>query len=247
MRNIFIVMVLFISMNLYSEEKTLCGDDNRIFSYDSKVGRVTKSHISGGGCTATMISKNCGVTAGHCKMILNYIEFNVPHSSANGLSGVVELEDLYAVDQSSIQSIDNHKSDWAVFKLLPNKKTGISAGEAQGFYDVDFKKPRKKDIVRITGYGLDRVDPIRNASQQTNTGKIISPDGGFFGSKMGYQVDTEAGNSGSAVILEKSQKIVGIHIAGGCTQNGRGSNKATPITKNSEFISAIKSCLNSDH
>ena len=190
-----------------------------------------------------MIGDNCAITAGHCVEALHYVEFNTPASSRNGDVQNGKPEDLYLVDKSSIQYEDKIGSDWAVFKLLPNKITGKLPGEIQGTYPVNFKTPRRNATVTITGYGLDRNDPDRNLAQQSHSGPIASIS--LFGSTFQHKVDTMGGSSGSSVILEKTGEIIGIHIQGGCTSNG-GKNTATLISKNKLLKEAIKSCLNSE-
>lgn len=62
---------------------------------------------------------------------------------------------------------------------------------------------------------------------------------------MYHKADTMPGSSGSAVILERTGEIVGIHVQGGCRRLG-GTNNATLISKNKELTALIKSCIASD-
>ena len=91
-------------------------------------------------------------------------------------------------------------------------------------------------------------DILKDRRQQTAKGKLVEMiDHDFLGFRMLYEIDTTGGNSGSAIILEEAQKIIGIHIEGGCDFPGQKYNKATPISENPLLANAIKSCLNSDY
>lgn len=241
------IIVTFFSLNLFASPETICGsNDDRVLSFDTKIGRLSELGKYKG-CTATLISDSCAITAGHCKEVLDVIEFNTP-ASKDGVPVPSELHDLYRIDQASIVSEFDGKvgNDYAVFKILPNEITGKLPGVLQGHYNVSFKKPSKGDKIRITGYGVDEGDATGNFAQQTHTGKIKSM-GGFFQrpSIITYDVDTTGGNSGSSIILESTNEIIGIHAMGGCSSFG-GTNKGTLIAKHAELQKAIKACLQSD-
>ena len=57
-----------------------------------------------------------------------------------------------------------------------------------------------------------------------------------------HRVDTQGGNSGSSIINESTQKIVGIHTHGGCFTMG-GTNIGTLLANHDKAQEAIKSCL----
>ena len=59
---------------------------------------------------------------------------------------------------------------------------------------------------------------------------------------MYHIADTMGGNSGSSIIRESDEMIVGIHTNGGCYSRG-GSNSATVISENQELVKAIRACL----
>lgn len=223
-------------------QKSICGDDDRVFSYDQKIGRAQDSLTAKAGCSITMIGKTCAISAGHCKSVLKYVEFNPKHPVDGGHA---DSEDIYEVDQGSIESVGTYSEDWAVFRLRPQAKSGRLAGEVYGTYPVSFESPKKGDSVAITGYGIDRVNPERYGTQQTHSGLITKV--GTFSDDIRYQVDTEPGNSGSSVILESTGEIVAIHTNGGCSSyNDSGANSGTLISNNKKLQKAITSCLNSD-
>ena len=226
-------------------QKSICGVDDRVFSYDKKIGRAQDSLDARGGCTITMIGKTCAISAGHCKDVLKFVEFNPKHPDANGEGGHAEPEDIYEIDQASIEAVYDYSEDWSVFKLKPHAKSGTLAGEVYGTYPVSFKKPKKGDTVIITGYGVDRNRPERYCTQQTHSGLITKV--GTFSDDIKYKVDTEPGNSGSSVILESTGEIIAIHTNGGCSEyDGSSANSGTLIAKNKKLQAAITSCLNSD-
>ena len=242
MKLAMIAALLFLSPFTIANEKSLCGADDRQFSYDEKIGRVFKDLASKMGCTATMIGKDCALTAGHCVEILNFVEFNVPHPDRGSDMSRSAAEDIYRVDRNSIKYSDGgFGKDWAVFKLKPNVKTGQYAGDVYGTYPVSFKKPRRRSQLRITGFGSVRGDRWRSGLQQTATGKMKGSSMIFRG-LFKYAVDTEPGNSGSVVLTEGSNEVIGIHTNGGCNSGG-GENHGTLINKNKELINAIKACL----
>ncbi|EQC44301.1 serine protease [Bacteriovorax sp. Seq25_V] len=252
-----VAILALANLTAFAGNKSICGKtDDRALSTNPKIGRLLDSRSGDGGCTLTMISKSCGVSAGHCLSVLKVAEFNTSES-VNGNIQHPEAKDVYDIDQKSIQSKNGGPgNDWAVFKVLPNNETGLYAGDVQGTYDVSFEIPEIGDVLRITGYGLDS-EPSKNLAQQTHTGALQSvgtatrdtdDEDNWNGrpySRLTHTVDTMGGNSGSTIIRESDEKIIGIHTHGGCSSWG-GANQGTLIAKHTELTQAIKSCLNSD-
>lgn len=243
---VIVLLTLFIfsgTSGFYASElKSLCGADNRVLSTNLKVGRSLANRFVQAGCTITMISNRCAVSAGHCTSTFNYAEFNTPVSSSQGRIRHSKAVDTYRVDRGTIISSNGGiGNDWAVMKIKPNTISGQLPGQVSGFYKVDFGTGNTKvnDIVRITGYGADSNTPIGNFAQQTHVGRILR----ISNSVVHYNVDTMGGNSGSSVIRESDDSIVAIHTHGGCSSNGSGSNQSTYISKNTKFKSAIRKCL----
>tara|TARA_B100001971_G_scaffold215185_1_gene259355 strand:- start:24913 stop:25656 length:744 start_codon:yes stop_codon:yes gene_type:complete len=244
-KGLCLVFILSLtSISALASEKSICGaNDDRIVSFENKIGRLymDESHK---GCTVTMISETCGISAGHCLPVLKYAEFNTPLSE-EGQAQASDPRDMYPVIESSIKYQDEGPGkDWAVFKLGANSITGKLPGAVQGYHDVSFKRPSRGTTLRITGYGRDNDDPDKNFAQQTNTGKLKTVGSIFFGSTMlTHTVDTMGGNSGSTIINEKTQEVIGVHTHGGCAVDG-GSNKGTLISAHAELKAAIRACLN---
>jgi V8-like Glu-specific endopeptidase len=227
------------AMGTTTVQKTICGNsDDRIATDDPKIGRAVKKIDHNGGCTLTMIGKECAISAGHCKSVLRFAEFNVPQSNDFDAQHP-GAEDIYQIDQNSIVYENSLGSDFSVFKLLPNEQTGAYAGDRYGYYDVAMKKPKKGQMIRIVGYGADS-DGSDHVTQQGHQGEIT--DVGLFRALIYHRADTRGGNSGSAIILEGTNQIVGVHTNGGCRPSG-GENRGTLIAIHKKFKKAIKSCL----
>ncbi len=245
-------IILFLSLPTFASNKTICGpSDDRVPSSALEIGRLLDSREGTGGCTVTMISDNCGISAGHCKPVLHIAEFNTPESR-NGSIQHSKAEDVYEIEQNSIVYRNNGPGDdWAVFKLKKNDITGKSAGIAQGTIEVSFEVPTVRTALTITGYGLDRSEPTRNLAQQTHDGRLESVgvydswNGRMMETVLEHSVDTMGGNSGSSIIDTRENKVIGIHTHGGCGRSS-GYNQGTLISKHNRLKEAIRSCLNSD-
>lgn len=101
------------------------------------------------------------------------------------------------------------------------------------------------DSCAITGYGVDRGDSSGNFAQQTHTGKLKTVGTLINRTHLRHTADTTGGNSGSSIILESTEQIIGIHSHAGCTSSG-GANQGTVIAKHKKLVKAIKTCLASD-
>lgn len=244
-----ILTLSFIATLGHANVKSICGGvDDRELSYDPSVGRIYKDskHY---GCTATMISENCALTAGHCvEPALEMVEFNTV-ASREYQPVPSRLEDRYEVDMSSVQfSNEGRGDDWAVFKLKPNAITKKTAGSVQGFYDVDFfYEPIVGDRLVIVGYGIDADDPIRNFAQQSDEGSFSRYSRRANSSTLiTHDVDTMGGNSGSTIRLTQNNKIIGIHTHGGCDNFYMRGNFGTLISTHKKLKAAIIQCLRAD-
>lgn len=212
-----------------------CGlTDDRLPSDDPRSARTLP-----GGCTAWLISDAaaCFLTAGHCVQPgLDVAEFNVPDSTAGGAVQHPGPEDQYPVDPASIQFVAGGiGNDWCYFGCLPNTETGLTALDAQGdvYLLADAPPPVAGQTIRVTGYGADSTPPEWNYTQQTHTGTYES----FADSTLQYRVDTEGGNSGSAVVNDDNGLAIGIHTHAGCLISG-GANQGTAIS-NANLQSAL--------
>ena len=241
--NYLLLLSIFIKVS-YAQGKTICGEtDDRTLSYIKEVGRAADL-TDLVGCTVTLISKNCAITAGHCLPKVKKFSFNVPQTK-EGKVQESQAEDIYLIDPSFIKYKENGEGDdWAVIKLLPNNETGLYPGNVQGYLPVQTKDSVKLgQRLLIAGYGSDITDPDGHFSQQVHHGSV-KKIGGFFSSasRIGYDIDTMGGNSGSSLILEDSQEIIGVHSHGTCEIWGP-YNEGTLISKNKKFKEAISACL----
>lgn len=242
-KGLFTTLMLTMSVQSFAGVQTICGEeDDRVLSFDTKIGRLFEGEKHAG-CTVTMISESCGISAGHCEPVLVNAEFNTP-ISIDGEPQASRPQDTYQIDKETIISVNNGPGDdWAVMNFKPNSLTGKLPGEAQGFYTVSFETPEKGSELMITGYGRDSNDPDKNFAQQTHSGKLKKMGGLFYGKTVfSHTVDTMGGNSGSTVINVSTGKVMGIHTHGGCGRTS-GANMGTLISKHDKLKLAIKRCL----
>ncbi|ORZ38323.1 hypothetical protein BCR44DRAFT_34128 [Catenaria anguillulae PL171] len=211
------------------------------------------------GCTGWVIddTAGCGLTAGHCfdgvetsELVL---QMNVPLSAVITSSGVQQgiprqpkPEDQYAVDPSSVQfeliggPDEERGRDWGYFGTFRNPNTGKTYREAAGgSYELirsgstgistSIAKPGTS--LTINGYGIvrDRTRQSGYLAQQVGSGTFLDkPNSTHFR----HRIDTEGGNSGSAVVLTGTSKAIGIHTNGGCsTSSRRSGNSASTINQ----------------
>ena len=88
---------MIVPSYVLASTKSICGPtDDRRFHEDPRIGRIS-SDESQLKCTATLIGKNCAITAGHCVALLNYVEFNVP-LSIDGKPQSSDEDDKYYPD-----------------------------------------------------------------------------------------------------------------------------------------------------
>ena len=121
-----------------------------------------------------------------------------------------------------------------------NQHTGRLPGEVQGYYRVKFERPNINSALSATGYGKAKY-PKKDFAQQRHSGKLIDL---YQGIAM-HTVDTENGNSGSGLVLDQTNEIIGVHTNGGCSAYN-GYNSGTLISGNSRFAKAIRDCLESE-
>lgn len=223
--------------------RSICGkEDNRVPSKISAVARMMKTATGSGGCSATMISETCMISAGHCSAYLNIAQFNVPASDDKGKVRYPAPEDQYPLDKIYDYKNAGRGEDWAVYKLKPNPITQRNAGKIQGYLRIKLEPMTKGDQLIITGFGTDRDDPNRNLAQQTHGGVLV--DNGESNAALAYRVDTMPGNSGSGVIDRKTGALIGVHTHGGCNSISETStNYGTSLAHNEAFKKAALLCL----
>lgn len=249
-RSIVFVLLAFFTVfaGLFSKkvgaqdviQQTICGEDDRQPSNEKPVGRLV-DRLGQAGCTVTLVSEACAVTAGHCQDLARFGEFNTKPSQ-NGKVTVSLPEDIYHVEKNSvIFKSDGIGQDYAVLRFERNAETGFFPGEVQGYLPIVFETPKVGTKIRITGYGSDKKQHRRHFAQQTHVGQITK----LRESALYHIADTMGGNSGSAIIDEDRGEIIGIHSHGGCGSfwgNG-GANAGTLIAEHSYFQKAVEKCI----
>ncbi len=245
----------------FAISKGIIGDDSRVLSHDPKVGRL---HDSSGdaGCTGTLISQSCAVTAGHCISTLYTIQFNTPENSFRGPVGS-HSRDTYTIDRKTIARENRPATDedWAVFQIQKHKPVsklerwfashfqknskienypmseGYYPGAIQGFYEISAAPNSPGEEITITGYGSD-TNLKMDRTQRSAEGKLLNISLRLSPFALLYDVDTTSGTSGSALINKKTGKIIGVHNA-----FLRSYNMGTSINLATRFQDAINDCL----
>ena len=244
--NILFFGLMIVSSYVLASTKSICGTtDDRRSHEDSRIGRIS-SDESLLKCTATLIGKNCAITAGHCVALLNYVEFNVP-LSIDGKPQPSHADDKFYPDPSFLNYEDRSiMGDWAVFKLKRNINSHNFPGESYGFYKVIFQEPLFNDSIRIAGYGSDLEDGSKHFSLKEGFGLIVSFKDDFPIKVLRHNIDATNGDSGSAIVRQVDQSIIGIHTHSGCSaieNDPINLNRGTLLSAHIKLQNAIKSCL----
>ena len=220
---------------------SICGDDDRMPSHDRAVGRLVVGDGQGVpiDCCTTTIYRQDGamVSAGHCSVVPDLVEFNVPPSLPDGMQQHPSPSDQYPVDPASIRANyvpSEYGTDWMVFRCHEGSEGGLNAYERQGsFYRPGASLPPVipfPPTVRIVGYG--NASGTAHRAQQLADGYLTeydfsqNPDSPF----IRHLVDTEPGDSGAAILSLGTPEIVGIHTGGDYPCSGARTNSGTPIT-----------------
>jgi hypothetical protein len=207
---------------------TLCdGDDDRVADSEDGFARMVTDGLSGP-CSATIVTADgCFFSAGHCLNFLEVAQFNVPQSTSGGSMQHPPPFDQYMVDEDTLRSQNGGiGNDWAHFKCFPNTQTDLTPVEAEGiFYPLADSLPVIDTTLYITGFGSDSGST--DNTQQTD-------DGPYKGTsafhRLRHRVDTQGGNSGSSIIIEATDEVIGIHTNAGCEESPTSTNSGTAIT-----------------
>jgi V8-like Glu-specific endopeptidase len=244
MKKYFLLLPLLYTMNLSASVDSICSEkDSRVQMQNEPIARISKKGINSG-CTATLISENCAVTAGHCEDHLFKGEFNVP-KSVDGVAQPAHEKDIYFIDKSSIVFNEGGRgNDWAVFKFKKNENTNLNPGVVYGFYEIELYEPKvQTDLLRIAGNGVHWDDNTLSYTLMGATGFAdyigYSSEGR---SLLNHYIDTTPASSGSSVVNVSSNKVIGIHGQGGCGSR-KIWNSATLIKGNLSLQNAISKCL----
>lgn len=217
--------------------QTLCSEnDTRVLSYRSPIGRILSKRKKPM-CTGSLVSRYCGVTAGHCASKMKWIEFNVPVSTEDGYVRS-SRRDLYRISRKRrVKESSGVGRDYAVFQLKKNKRSKRHAGDIQGYLRLGVEEPLVGQELDVIGYGT-ASDPVLHLSQKSATGELIQAGNHV----LKYRVDTTGGNSGSPILLSGTNKLVGIHAQGACHSQQESGNYGTSVLS-PELYNAIITCI----
>jgi V8-like Glu-specific endopeptidase len=186
--------------------------------------------------TGALIDKNIFITAGHC-FDTDADGWKLPSKNGQIITSkemalLMKVNFNYQIDKNTLKvrsdTIDypvedlleyrNGKLDYAII-LLGKDNEGKYPGERFGFIKISKIKPSKNAVIAI-------IQHPQGEPKKIEAGRIFSIDS----SSINYDdIDTQSGSSGSAVITSSDNKIIGIHILGGCDNKQDGSNHATPM------------------
>lgn len=210
--------------------------DTTVFPY-SAVAQVDFDIFFGaGGCTATMISRNVALTAGHCVFVegnWKYVPWIAPGRNLATSGFVVEPYGLWAADtlitltEWTTQETIEH--DMAVITLVPiqadpgNECADLYPGDVTGYigFDRAERGDQRLPTATITGYPGDKP-----YGSMWDTGICQAPPGEPsnwvpFPDKTHFSLhfcDTAGGMSGSAVLANENIAL-GDHAYGFSDQN----------------------------
>jgi V8-like Glu-specific endopeptidase len=207
---------------------SLCGADNRVASSFPNIdGRLMPL-----GCTGWIAATGFYLTAGHCLDVtspnLQIMEFDVPASLPNGTTQPAAVQNQYPVTYSSrvFQNVQIG-DDWGIYNCGANSNTGLTPAEARRTY-YHLSKDVAPPTIRIRGFGIDNTPPGTTGNRNAQNQTLQYNDGPSLGENIvsanrvywEYQVDTEGGNSGSAIHGAGTPDFftsVGIHTNAGCS------------------------------
>jgi hypothetical protein len=221
--------------SLTGTKEAMCGfSDNRSSLTDMRIGRLMPVECTG------FLFGGVFLTAGHCaRNSMNVIQFNVPISEADGQPENPKPENQYPIGKV-VKNDPGQKfgHDWAVFKVLPNAKTGLlppALKTKKGFASYLGSLPAS---VRVSGYGVSYDPPgaagyanSKSFTLQTAIGSTLgkSSDGSY----LSYATVTDEGNSGSPVIAvdpngADTDQVIAIHTDGPCHPGNLGTAIGDP-------------------
>lgn len=255
---IFMAAMLMVSV----ANADFCGKaDDRAPSDDLASARLTdgKSDV---GCSMTLISNSCAITANLCTD-KTVAEFNIP-ATIGGQPSFAAIEDVYEVEKVIGSENGGVGANWAVIKLRPNTVTGKLPGEVQGFHKVETKKSPVGVTVKLYTYSMadnsrwdvrngyippNREAELINRSQSIAKGELIKSGVFLLPGIVEHTADTYSGSLGAGIINTQTNEVIGVTTHGGCAAEyhgapGRKTNAGTSATGNKKFKKAIQACLN---
>ncbi|MBK8269645.1 MAG: hypothetical protein IPK83_15640 [Planctomycetes bacterium] len=216
--------------------------DNRELSDDPRVARII---ITTGTSTVTttigtvfMIDdpNHTFLTSGPIANLIDndaVVQFHAPLTYPNGSTlNHPPPEDQYIADFSSKQSASGAAgtgNNWGYFGAFANSTTGLTPFQTEGDYFelASIIPPVDGRAVRTTGNGFTQPPIFRTWSfvQKSEVGEYTS----FTGTRILFRNDLTNGDSGTPIIDDTTDEVIGIASEDGCTTTG-GANAATAIT-----------------
>ena len=221
-------------------QNLVIGTEDRVLSYDKRIGRLTRGGRGSLHCTATLISKSCAISAGHCTSVSRAIGFDI-EPIPNGRSKATP-ENTFRILRNGTTAVDNGPGDdWAVFKIDKNRKTGKYPGETRGFYKLGKLRPSPDQRIINIGYGA--ADNAYSFFQQLGEGLITGTYvEGEHKNYFEHNADTGSASSGSA-IFNQDMEIIGINTHGHLIKR---INIGTVTGDHPELKEAISKCLETE-
>jgi hypothetical protein len=204
----------------------ICDTDDRVPSSDNRFARLMPV-----GCSATMHNTDsCFVTAGHCLVSADVLEFNVPDSSSNCNVNHPPVVDQFPVTAQS--GVDGGVgNDFGGIKAGTNSE-GQTPYERYGVLAELASSVPSSGNLTVNGYGVDN-ECVRTQSQQFCEGPLIS----LNSDHITYNLDVTYGNSGSSILHNGEVVAVVTHCSYGCENYGTRIDLPT-------FVSARESACN---
>ena len=176
-------------------------------------------------CTATHLGHGIVVTAGHCFRAASFRENNLGCDQVTVEWGVRGDRPGYLISRCEmvLAQETSDKLDYAIFKVTPAPRAELQVAAQNPVLGQ-----------KITLFGHPRGRPL----EWSAACEVLSPDlGGWGENAFSHQCDTEAGNSGSAVLDAETAEIVGVHDGGIEPYNYATNIQDTPIAEFEPYYS----------
>jgi V8-like Glu-specific endopeptidase len=187
-------------------------------------------------CSGCLIANDLFITAGHC-FDRDGVSWRLPRKNGQIISSK-EIALLMKVNFNFQLSATTHQIradtiDYPVLELKEYRNGNFDYAIIKLGRDVQGNLPGEKfGIVKISNDTATQVGIAGIIQHPKGDPKVIEagPVKFVVSDLLGYNdIDTEGGSSGAAVISASTNKIIGIHIRGGCDFNSSNFNSATPI------------------
>lgn len=217
-----------------SNPDTICGSDDLKYMHQfngknsiskdwvlEKAKTAVQSTSRNSACSGTMIDDDIYLTAAHCKhKVGDHVVFEYEHDQI----GNKKKSSKFKINEVLEDGQRGGSLDYAIHRI--EGAPGLKFGTIKPVP----RKVEKGETLVIIAHPMARL-------KQVDVGPSTSQ-----GLYLNHQVDTESGSSGAGVLTSKGE-LIAVHIAGGCSRNGSGSNLATPMTAIAKVSKIIKSMM----